>query len=59
MDYLGEKSMKVPTKAAKKGFDCGLDGYSKSFGHEHVGIKSSEQDGLVIKEVRALGQDAA
>lgn len=31
-------------------FDCGIPGCQKSFYHEHVGVKTEEQDGLVIKE---------
>ncbi len=31
-------------------FNCGVPGCQKSFYHEHVGVKTEEQDGLVIKE---------
>lgn len=31
-------------------FNCGLPGCQKSFYHEHVGVKTEEQDGLIIKE---------
>mmetsp|Transcript_10239 Transcript_10239/g.19182 ORF Transcript_10239/g.19182 Transcript_10239/m.19182 type:complete len:405 (-) Transcript_10239:867-2081(-) len=36
-------------------FNCGVSGCHKSFPHEHVGIRNSEQSGLVVKEDVALG----
>jgi hypothetical protein len=57
MDYLGQKNMKLrhEEEEAAQRFDCGLEGCSKSFRHEHVGIQTSEQDGLVVKEETILG----
>uniref|UniRef100_A0A6V2A186 Uncharacterized protein n=2 Tax=Ditylum brightwellii TaxID=49249 RepID=A0A6V2A186_9STRA len=31
-------------------YDCGVQGCAKAFYHEHVGIKTEESDGLVVKE---------
>lgn len=51
MDYM--QTQKPPETF----FDCGMEGCSKTFPHEHVGIKISEQDGLVLKEETVLGND--
>jgi len=53
MDYLTKQK---PVEEEER-FDCGLEGCSKSFRHEHVGIKTSEQDGLILKEETILGND--
>jgi hypothetical protein len=36
---------------------CGVDGCNKSFKHEHVGIQTSEQSGLVVTEETILNGD--
>jgi hypothetical protein len=53
MDYLTQQ--KPNQLHEEERYDCGLDGCSKSFRHEHVGVKTSEQDGLVLKEETVLG----
>jgi hypothetical protein len=53
MDYLTK-----PKAAEFEYYDCGLEGCQKTFSHEHVGIKTSEQDGLVVKEDTVLGNDS-
>lgn len=54
MDYLVQQKPQVPEEDR---YDCGLDGCSKTFPHEHVGIKTSQQDGLVLKEETILGKE--
>lgn len=39
---------------AKERFDCGIKGCNKSFYHEHVGIKTEAQDGLLVSESRVV-----
>jgi len=51
MDYLAQQK---PARAEER-YDCGLDGCCKSFPHEHVGVKTAEQDGLMLKEETVLG----
>jgi hypothetical protein len=55
MDYLSSKPAQVPPEEER--YDCGLEGCNKTFKHEHVGIQTSEQDGLVVKEDTILGKD--
>jgi hypothetical protein len=31
-------------------YDCGVPGCSKSFHHEHVGVKNDAQTGLLVSE---------
>eukprot|EP00980_Cylindrotheca_fusiformis_P027488 scaffold20690_cov113-Cylindrotheca_fusiformis.AAC.2 len=47
-------SMAKPKEEEIEYYDCGLKGCYKTFAHEHVGIKTSEQDGLVVKEETVL-----
>ena len=54
MDYLA-KAVKVEDQAER--YDCGMEGCSKTYPHEHVGIKTSQQDGLVVTEREVLGAD--
>eukprot|EP00429_Kryptoperidinium_foliaceum_P004688 CAMPEP_0176009164 /NCGR_PEP_ID=MMETSP0120_2-20121206/4113_1 /TAXON_ID=160619 /ORGANISM="Kryptoperidinium foliaceum, Strain CCMP 1326" /LENGTH=379 /DNA_ID=CAMNT_0017341959 /DNA_START=23 /DNA_END=1162 /DNA_ORIENTATION=+ len=51
MDYLAQQK---PMEDER--YDCGLEGCSKTFPHEHVGIQTSEQSGLVVKEETILGE---
>ena len=46
MDYLSQAKPEPEVEY----YDCGMEGCNKTFFHEHVGIKTSEQDGLVVKE---------
>ena len=55
MQYLGQKGANQHELPQERFFDCGVTGCSKTFPHEHVGIKNSEQDGLVLKEETILG----
>jgi hypothetical protein len=54
MEYLGQKKPNQQQQEDRY-FDCGLKGCTKTFPHEHVGIKTSAQDGLVLKEDVVLG----
>lgn len=55
MDYLA--TQKPPEVAEEERYDCGMEGCNKTFRHEHVGIKTSEQDGLVVKAETILGEE--
>lgn len=55
MDYLATQKPKEVVEEER--YDCGLESCSKTFRHEHVGIKTSEQSGLVVKEETVLGGD--
>ena len=54
MEYLGQKGPIQQQHPEERFFDCGVAGCCKTFPHEHVGIKNSEQDGLVLKEETIL-----
>jgi hypothetical protein len=47
MDYLSTQPKQV---VEEERYDCGIEGCNKPFKHEHVGIQTSEQSGLVVKE---------
>ena len=51
MDYLA-----TAKPAVEERYDCGLDGCNKTFPHEHVGVRTSEQDGLVVSESEVVGE---
>jgi hypothetical protein len=53
MNYLGQT--KPEEELEIDYYSCGVAGCSKTFRHEHVGIKTSEQCGLVVKEDTILG----
>jgi hypothetical protein len=38
-------------------YDCGVQGCRKSFQHEHVGIQTEHQSGLVVQESEILGSE--
>jgi hypothetical protein len=57
MDYMATKKLQNQNQPQLERYDCGLGGCNKAFKHEHVGVKTSEQDGLVVKEETVLGQD--
>jgi hypothetical protein len=57
MEYLGQKKSNEPKEREEHYYFCGVDGCSKTFPHEHVGIKTSAQDGLVLKEDTILGKN--
>ena len=55
LDYLVSSQPSHQTQHEEERYDCGLEGCNKSFKHEHIGIQTSEQDGLVVKEETILG----
>ena len=56
MDYLATQTPSKPSAVEEEQrYDCGLESCCKTFPHEHVGIKTSEQTGLVVKEETILG----
>jgi hypothetical protein len=56
MDYLSTQPQHYKVEEEER-YDCGLEGCNKSFKHEHVGIQTSEQSGLVVKQETILGTD--
>lgn len=56
MDFMLSAQQQAPPPEEKH-YDCGLEGCHKSFKHEHVGIQTSQQDGLVVKEETILGNN--
>ena len=51
-----QKTQQVPP-SEEDFYNCGVKGCQKHFRHEHVGIQTSEQSGLVVKEDTILGED--
>ena len=55
-------SLRAPAAAAAAAaqeetyFECGLPGCRKTFAHEHVGITTEQQAGLVVSEDKVLGK---
>ena len=59
MSYLGASTNISSRKGANEKAEidyycCGLEGCQKTFYHEHVGVETSEQSGLVVKEETVL-----
>ncbi|KAL3933277.1 MAG: hypothetical protein SGBAC_010470 [Bacillariaceae sp.] len=60
MNYLGatantvSSSKSADDKAEIDYYCCGLEGCQKTFYHEHVGVETSQQSGLVVKEETVL-----
>ncbi|KAL3913573.1 MAG: hypothetical protein SGARI_000588, partial [Bacillariaceae sp.] len=53
MDYLSTQ----PKQAQEEEYyNCGIEGCCKTFKHEHVGIKTSEQSGHVVNQDTVLGK---
>lgn len=58
MDFkAASQQTHVMSQIEEKRYNCGVEGCCKSFAHEHVGIKTAEQSGLVVKEETVLGDD--
>jgi len=36
-------------------YNCGVEGCNKTFHHEHVGLKTDQQDGLLVSQEDAIG----
>ena len=52
-------SLRVPASTPQESFyDCGLPGCQKTFAHEHVGIATEKQDGLVVSAETVLEKGA-
>ena len=58
MDFMLSQAQ-PPAPAAREEeedhYNCGVEGCHKYFRHEHVGVKTEEQSGLVVKEDKILG----
>ena len=52
MDAMGMSA--ATTQVKEERYDCGLEGCSKSYFHEHVGVTTSEQSGLVVPPEEVL-----
>jgi len=59
MDFMLSQQQKLQQAPPpeEEYYNCGIKGCHKSFKHEHVGIQTSEQNGLVVKEDTVLGKD--
>jgi len=59
MDFMLSQQQKLEQAPPpeEEYYNCGIKGCHKSFKHEHVGIQTSEQNGLVVKEDTVLGKD--
>lgn len=55
LDYM---STQQPQPVREARYDCGLEGCHKTFKHEHVGIQTSTQSGLVVPEEEIVSGDA-
>mmetsp|Transcript_4288 Transcript_4288/g.9342 ORF Transcript_4288/g.9342 Transcript_4288/m.9342 type:complete len:409 (-) Transcript_4288:279-1505(-) len=58
MDFMISQQQKqepAPPPPEEEHYKCGVEGCHKSFRHEHVGIQTSEQSGLVVQEETILG----
>jgi hypothetical protein len=47
---LGKETFEGDKEGKQDRYDCGVDGCIKSFYHEHVGIKTETQDGILVSE---------
>mmetsp|Transcript_17764 Transcript_17764/g.44320 ORF Transcript_17764/g.44320 Transcript_17764/m.44320 type:complete len:391 (-) Transcript_17764:62-1234(-) len=59
MDFMQSQMQKQaqPPPQEEDYYNCGVDGCCKTFKHEHVGVQTSEQSGLVVQEETILGTD--
>ena len=55
MDYLAKQKPSSPPQM-EEFFKCGMPGCQKLFAHQHVGVETKEQSGLVVSESEILGQ---
>lgn len=56
MDYLMQQKQADDREKVAM-FHCGVEGCQKAFYHEHVGVKTEHQSGLVVNESDVLGQE--
>lgn len=56
MNFMQQQLQKAPPPEEEY-YNCGVEGCQKSFKHEHVGVQTSEQSGLVVQEDTILGKD--
>lgn len=59
MDFIHSQQQhtKQEPPHEKGHYNCGIKGCQKSFKHEHIGIETSEQSGLMINKETILGQE--
>jgi hypothetical protein len=50
MRQLGGVSRKNDDGEGKDRYDCGVDGCTKTFFHEHIGVKNEAQEGVLVSE---------
>ena len=53
-DYLMTQK---PAEPEEERYDCGVAGCNKSFPHEHVGVQTKQQQGLVVPEETVVGKE--
>jgi hypothetical protein len=56
MDYLLQQKI-ADDREKEPVFQCGVAGCEKAFHHEHVGIETEHQSGLIVKEREILAQE--
>jgi hypothetical protein len=47
---LGKETFEGDKQEKQDRYDCGVEGCIKSFYHEHVGVKTDAQDGMLVSE---------
>ena len=57
MDFMHQqqKNTKEETLREEEHYNCGVEGCQKSFKHEHIGIQTQQQSGLMVGEDTILG----
>ena len=60
MDFMQSQMQQQakPLIEEEEYYNCGVEGCCKTFKHEHVGVQTSEQSGLVVQEETILGEDS-
>jgi hypothetical protein len=49
-------SMRAPAQPVEESYyDCGMPGCKKTFSHQHVGVPTEQQTGMVVSEDKILG----
>jgi len=51
-------SLRAPAQQVQESYyDCGLPGCQKTFAHEHVGVATEQQAGMVVSADKVLGTE--
>jgi hypothetical protein len=57
LDYLSTTQPMKQKLPPEEYYDCGMEGCHKPFKHEHVGIETSRQSGLVVQKEIIIGKE--